>query len=87
MEGQQDLFDNAVSDRRHLWSKPFNGLKPGRYIFETTPKNKGDYIKREIYLEERDGEMGCSMRLMGNFIKVRFFRSDCTLTLIEEELG
>ena len=84
MEWQQDLFDNAVDDRLQRLTKPFDSLKPGRYIFETTPENKGDYIKREISIEERDGELGCYMRLMGNFIKVRDFRNDCSLTLMEE---
>lgn len=66
------------------WKKPFTGLRPGRYIFETTPESKGDYIKKEITIIEDEGELGVRFRLAGIFTKLSMFRSDCTLTLIED---
>jgi len=84
MEGQQDLFNNTVSDRLQRWVKPFDGLRPGKYIFETTPESKGDYIKREIEIVEHNGELGVFLRMTGVMTKLKDFRSDCSLTLIEE---
>ena len=60
-------------------------LLPGCYVFETTPESKGDYIKREYNITEEDGELGVRFNLLGSFIKLSMFRSDCTLTLIEED--
>ena len=65
------------------WRKPFTDLVPGRYIFETTPESKGDYIKKDITIIEDGGELGVRFRLAGIFTKLSMFRSDCTLTLIE----
>lgn len=65
------------------WTKPFDGLKLGKYIFETTPETEGDYIRREIEITEHDGELGVFFRMTGTLTKLKDFRSDCSLTLIE----
>ena len=78
MDIQQNLFDNQ--GQRSI--APFKCDQPGRYIFETIPENKGDYIKREIDIIERGGDLGVQFNLVGNFIKVRDFRKDYRITLI-----
>ena len=67
------------------WKKPFTGLLPGHYVFETTPESKGDYIKRELNIVDYNGKLGVFIRLTGVLTKLEDFRSDCTLTLIEEK--
>ena len=74
---QINIFDSVKKS-----IKPVECNRPGKYIFETTPESKGDYIRREIEIIDRDGDLGVQFNLTGNFIKVGFFRKDCRITLI-----
>jgi len=79
MKEQQSLFNKT-----HQSILPSKCKQPGGYIFETTPESKGDHIRREIEIIERDGELGVLFNMTGNFVKVDFFRKDCRLTLVKE---
>ena len=79
MNIQRNLFDSDIQKS----IRPPECSRPAKYIFETTSENKGDYIRREIYIIDKDGDLGVQFGMTGNFIKVEFFRKDCRITLIE----
>jgi hypothetical protein len=74
---QLNIFDSVKKN-----IKPSECRQVGKYIFETTPESKGDYIRREIDIIDRGGKLGVFFNASGNFVRVDEFRNDCTITLI-----
>ncbi|MCK5127511.1 MAG: hypothetical protein KAR42_14745 [candidate division Zixibacteria bacterium] len=80
MSNLKKVFSCPISLGKPLWLNKNEVVTPGRYLFESTG---GDPINREHDIIEKDGELGVRLKATRRFIKVKDFRNDCRLKLIE----